>query len=334
MRETDVAAGGAGCDQAASALEGWARSLMAAATPPTLERTLAALRSELARVAVDAPAFEARQLLAEATGLEPARLIAASAEPLAEPAAGRLEMMLTRRLAGEPLSRILGRRAFMGLDLRITADVLDPRADSETLIVAADELVRTGRLSAPRRILDLGTGSGALALALLELFPDAVATAVDISAPALAVAAGNAVRHDLARRIAFVAGSWFDALGDPVADARGYDLIVANPPYIASREMVELAVAVRDHDPSVALDGGPDGLAAYRAIVSRIGRHLSPDGAALFEFGQGQGDLVESIVLAAGLAIMPRGAPTHHDLAGIERLLVIIRTACCRNQLE
>ncbi len=199
---------------------------------------------------------DARHLLAEALGVE--RMVL-SLEPdriLSKSEAAAYEGFIVRRMAHEPVSRILGRRIFWDRWFKITPQVLDPRPESETLIAAI--LSRP----APRRLLDLGTGSGILAVTLLSEWPRARAVATDLSPGALKVARANAVHHAVADRVDFVASDWF-------ANVTGtFDLIVSNPPYIAADELPALAPEVLDHDPAMALTPGRDGLAAYRAITA------------------------------------------------------------------
>jgi release factor glutamine methyltransferase len=211
------------------------------------------------------------------------------------------------------VSRILGSREFWGLDLAIDPSVLDPRPDTETVVEAALDWIATRHLKNEKlRVLDVGVGSGALLLALLSELPAASGVATDKSATALKLARGNAQRLGFADRCTFVACNFTDALRAP------FDLIVSNPPYISSAEIPALAPEVRDHDPRVALDGGEDGLAAYRSIASDALRLLVPRGRLVVELGQGQADGVSAIVRAAGLSIE---TPIKRDLGGVNRAL-------------
>lgn len=215
----------------------------------------------LKQAGLPTPELDARLLVRGATGASEIEMIrepGAFISPEEEALLGAYEH---RRLAGEPVSRILGRREFWGLDFAVTPAVLDPRADSETLVAAALDLLRG--VEAPR-ILDLGTGSGCLLLALLAERPDALGVGVDISAAALDVARANAVALGLAARAGFVAADWTAGV-DGV-----FDLVVSNPPYIVSAGIAALDAGVRDHDPRLALDGGADGLDAYRALARAL----------------------------------------------------------------
>jgi release factor glutamine methyltransferase len=219
---------------------------------------------------------------------------------------------VARRLAGEPATRILGARAFWTLDLRVTPDVLDPRPDSETIVIAALEAIAT-RKDEPLRILDLGTGSGALLLALLSECPQATGVGVDLSQEACAIARENAERNGLAGRAKIVQGSWIGGLTET------FDVIVSNPPYIESAVIPGLAQEVHQHDPMLALDGGADGLTAYREIARALPAVLRPGGVAVLELGIGQGPAVAGLAEAAGLSV--RGS--REDLGGVQRALVL-----------
>jgi release factor glutamine methyltransferase len=219
-----------------------------------------------------------------------------------------------RRLAGEPLSRIVGRRGFWTLDLEVTQDTLDPRPDTETVVEAArDMILLTRTKDAALHILDLGTGTGAILLALLAEFPNACGLGVDISPAAIAVAQRNAEHASLDQRARFQQGNWIAGLSGQ------FDLIVSNPPYIPSAEIPGLDREVRDHDPLLALDGGNDGLACYRSILPGIPALLASDGFAILEFGQGQGASVQPLAEAAGLSVVE----FRNDLSGIERSIIL-----------
>ena len=214
-----------------------------------------------------------------------------------------------RRLAHEPVSRIVGRREFWGLEFEVTDATLDPRADSETLIEAALDLLRD--VKSPR-LLDIGTGTGCLLLALLHERQDASGIGVDVSPDTLKVAERNAARLDLALRAGFTEGVWCGGL-----DMR-FDLVISNPPYIERDTIGSLAPEVCLHDPVLALDGGVDGLDAYRALVAEIPDVLVPGGVAVIELGAGQADAVAALFELAGFTAIS----TKKDLAGIDRALV------------
>jgi release factor glutamine methyltransferase len=222
-------------------------------------------------------------------------------------------MLAARRLRHEPVARIFGRKEFWNLTLTVTPDVLVPRPETETVVEAAlDAAVRDALQMEKLRILDIGTGSGALLLALLSELPHAVGTGTDISTAALAVARANAERNDLSDRCSFVACDIAAGLKGP------FDLIVSNPPYIARRDIARLAPDVRDYDPPLALDGGDDGLGAYRAIAAQAPGLLAPGGRLIVELGAGQEVAVRALFTKAGLTV----APAHDDLAGIPRALI------------
>jgi release factor glutamine methyltransferase len=276
---------------------------------PTTSRTaaLAALAEAFAGV-VDAPAREAALVL-RAAGLRPTDLIANPDAPLGA-AAADVQRCAARRAAGEPLSRILGRREFWGLEFALSPETLDPRPDTETIVEAALAAFAARRDEA-LRIVDFGVGSGALLAALLSEFPAAHGVGVDLSPGAAAQARANLESLGLEARAEIRVGDWAEGL-----DGR-FDLIVANPPYVRSGDIAGLAREVRDHDPRLALDGGADGLDAYRALTPQIARRLASAGRFLVEVGAGQADAVKALATAAGLADLA----THRDLAGVERVV-------------
>jgi release factor glutamine methyltransferase len=262
---------------------------------------------------IDAPELDARILVGHALGLDHAGLVAQADRVLTEGERHQVTALMARRLAREPVARILGVKEFWGLMLALNADTLIPRPDTETLVVAA--LAATGGDKArPLRIADLGTGSGALLLALLSELPASHGVGTDVSTAALACARSNSAALGLAGRASFLACDQGTALKG------GFDLIVANPPYVASSDIAALQPEVRDFDPRRALDGGADGLAAYRAIADDARRLLAPDGVLVLEMGAGQLDKVTSIVARRGL--LPAAAP-RFDLAGVPRALTV-----------
>jgi len=268
----------------------------------------AALRAgtrRLSEAGIEGAAGDARALLAEAMGMARERLTLHLGEALAPEAAARFEAMLARRAGREPVARILGRRVFWGREFAVTPAVLDPRPETECLIAAA--------LGAPvpGQLLDLGTGTGCIAVTLLAEWPGARGVATDISEAALAVAAGNAARHGVAGRLDLRRADWLAGL-----DGR-FDLIVSNPPYIARAEMAGLAPEVRGHDPHLALSDGADGLSAYRALARGAVRHIVPGGRLIVEIGWRQGPEVAAILGAAGLS----GVRILPDLDGRDRVV-------------
>jgi release factor glutamine methyltransferase len=258
---------------------------------------------------LDTPVLDARLIVQHALGIDWNTLFMAADQPLAEDERTRLEAGLARRAAREPVSRIVGHRHFWTLNLAVTPDTLDPRPDTETLIEAA--VAAMPDRTTPLTILDLGTGTGALLIALLKEYPEATGIGVDVSVGALAVAKGNAASHGVSDRAAFRQGVWTDGVDGP------FDLIVSNPPYIERGDLAGLAPEVREHDPVVALDGGPDGLDAYRAIVPALAALLAPGGLAILEIGEGQGDAVVALAEASRLQSTER----RRDLGNIERAL-------------
>ncbi|MCX7324678.1 MAG: peptide chain release factor N(5)-glutamine methyltransferase [Hyphomicrobiales bacterium] len=226
-------------------------------------------------------------------------------EPLGAAQWHDLEAMVVKRLLGVPMARLLGWRDFWGLCFHLSPDTLEPRPDSETVIEAAITLMRQRGIAAPR-ILDLGTGTGCLLVALLTEWPGAIGLGIDISAGAVATASRNASDNGVTERATFRQGSWTEGLAGP------FDLIVSNPPYIAADEIAGLAREVREHDPLRALDGGPDGLEPYRQIIPALPRLLAPGGAAVLEIGAGQHGAVRDLAASAGLA----GHSSRVDLGG------------------
>ncbi|MDQ7071368.1 MAG: peptide chain release factor N(5)-glutamine methyltransferase [Rhodobacterales bacterium] len=238
---------------------------------------------------IDGATRDARLLLAQALGIGVDRLTIEAEKTVTQSELETFSAMLDRRVAREPVARILGRRAFWGRDFMVTPDVLDPRPETETLIEAA---LAGG---AVERILDLGTGSGILALTLLAEWPEARAVASDISEDALIVCVKNAGKHGLGPRLSVLVSDWYEQI-DGV-----FDLIVSNPPYIAAAEMGDLSEEVRQFDPFIALSPGGDGLEAYRIIAAGAQNRLAPNGRILVEIGHLQGVAVAGIFANAGL---------------------------------
>lgn len=271
------------------------------------------LRARLQTYDDESAELDARLLLGEVLGLDLTGLMRAANRVIGDHEANRLHAFARRRLNGEPVARILGVREFWGLPLRLCADTLVPRPDTETLIEAALDIIRAERRHEdPLRIADLGTGSGAILLALLSELPHAFGIGTDINLAALQTARDNARQLGFAARAGFAACDYASAL------AGGFDLVVSNPPYIRSAEIADLAIEVRDHDPHRALDGGPDGLAAYRVIVPAAACLLAPGGMLIVELGHDQSGAVVDLVAAAGLTL---SGPPRHDLSGIRRAL-------------
>ncbi len=260
--------------------------------------------ARLGGAGVPDPGRDARRLMAAALGVEAGALIAHLRDPLGEGAQAAFDGLLNRREAREPVSHILGGRWFYGRWFEVTADVLDPRPETEALISCA--------LAEPfEKLLDLGTGSGAIAISLLAERAGARAVGTDISPEALAVAGRNAVAHGVTPRLILPLSDWFEDVGGR------FDLIVSNPPYIAAGEMAGLEPEVREWEPAVALTDGGDGLSAYRAIAHGAPDHLRPGGRVIVEIGATQGTAVASLFRAAGL----EEVAVHPDLGGADRVV-------------
>jgi release factor glutamine methyltransferase len=265
---------------------------------------------------IESPELDARLLVGHALGLDHAALAAQSRRLLTSPDADAIAALAARRLAHEPVARILGHKEFWGLPFKLNAETLVPRPETETVVEAALAMVGgDDRASRALRIADLGTGSGALLLALLSELRFACGIGTDLSTAALGCARDNAAALGLATRASFVACDYAAALAGPI------DLLVANPPYIARGDIAALPPEVRDFDPRRALDGGPDGLDGYRAIAGDAARLLAPGGVLVLELGFGQLAPVTSLLAAAGQAPIA----VESDLAGVARALVTRR---------
>lgn len=264
----------------------------------------AALAQLAPLIGVDEAARDLRLILQRATGWSAARLGVGAAEPLAPAALGLAEAMLAARLARQPLAQILGEWAFYGRDFIVTPDTLVPRPDTETLIDLA--------LGAPfSRLIDLGTGSGAIAVTLLAERRQASGLATDISPDARDVAARNAARHGVADRLDLRCADWWAGI------AGAFDLIVSNPPYVPEADYAGLAPEITEWEPRGALTPGGDGLGAYRAILDGLGPHLSAGGRCLVEIGADQGRDVAALFTAAGLV----DVAVHPDINGKDRVV-------------
>lgn len=256
--------------------------------------------------------FEARLLVERALGCGAVDILSGRAGAVEGVAAERLAGLLQRRLAHEPIAYIFGEREFWSLPIAVSPDVLIPRPDSETLIEAA--LRSVSPRDRPLRVLDLGTGSGCLLLALLSEWPDAIGIGIDISQAALRMARDNAVRLCLDDRAAFVCSDWDDALGD-----RKFDLVVSNPPYISEAEIPTLAPDIRRFEPILALSAGVDGLAAYRRVLPACRRLLAPAATAFIEIPAALASAVGALARAEGLQIVD----VKPDISAQSRCLVV-----------
>jgi release factor glutamine methyltransferase len=277
----------------------------------TVETARRALTARFESAAIESASLDARLLAGHVLGLDLTGLITSAQRQLTPDEAARLDDFARRRLAGEPIARIVGEKEFWGLPLALSPATLVPRPDTETVVELALELLRADAANGrPLRIADLGTGSGAILLALLSELPTATGFGTDISEQALQTAAANAVRARLANRATFIACDYAAGLSGP------FDLIVSNPPYIRAADIAGLAVEVREYDPRAALDGGADGLDAYRALIPQAAGLLAPGAVLVVEAGEGQSGPINTLMTLAGLA--PTGAPKA-DLAGIPR---------------
>jgi release factor glutamine methyltransferase len=280
-------------------------------TSETVETARRALMARFKSDEVESAEIDARILIGHVLGLDLTGLITSAQRRLTADESARLEDFARRRLAGEPVARIVGEKEFWGLPLRLSPATLVPRPDTETVVELALELLRAdGATGRPLRIADLGTGSGAILLALLSELPMAQGFGTDISEPALQTAAANAVSAGLAARATFIACDYASGLSGL------FDLIVSNPPYIRAADIAGLAVEVREFDPRAALDGGADGLDAYRALIPQAALLLAPGAVLVVEAGEGQSGLINGLMTLAGLT--PTGGPKA-DLGGIPR---------------
>ncbi|MBS7541136.1 peptide chain release factor N(5)-glutamine methyltransferase [Ancylobacter lacus] len=271
---------------------------------------LAATTARLRAAGLDEPAREARLLVKAALGLTDADLIARDEVAVEDGHIVHLTALTSRRAGGEPLARLTGRREFWSLDLALSPDTLVPRPETEILVEAA--LAAFPERDSPLRILDLGTGSGAILAALLAERPAAYGVGVDRAEGAARQASINLERLGFSGRFGILVGEWAQAIG-----AR-FDLVVSNPPYIVTSDIATLEREVREHDPHLALDGGADGLEAYRAIAAALPGLLAPGGRVVLELGAGQEAAVAGLLRARNLT----PTPARRDLAGIARAIV------------
>lgn len=276
--------------------------------------TLAASRAQaqdvLARAGVDNPALDARLLLEAATGLSRTDLLLKAQDTLSAEAEAVYQHLITRRAGREPVARILGQREFWGLPFTLSPGTLEPRPDSEVLIEAALHYAPQAK-----RMIDLGTGTGCLLAALLSELPQATGIAVDTNPQALDAARQNLAALELESRAEFVLGNWWE----PVTGQ--FDLIISNPPYLTSAEVAAAQPEVRLHDPALALDGGGDGLAAYRALLTGAHLYMAIGAVMVLELGQGQGPDVSALAAKNGLKVNEIKA----DYGGVPRAMVLTR---------
>lgn len=277
----------------------------------TVEKARRTLTADLKMAGVASAELDARLIVGGALALDLTGMITAAGRVLTAMESQNIEAFARRRIAGEPVARLLGLKEFWGLPLQLSPATLVPRPETETVVELALEMGRNLQRPGSRlRIADIGTGSGAILLALLSEWGDATGVGTDISPAALQTAKQNAARLDLASRASFVECNYAAAL------TGSFDLIVSNPPYIRSAEIAGLAAEVRDYDPVAALDGGADGLDAYRSLIPQAAHLLAPGGTLIVETGYGQSGPVAELMRAAGLT---SAGPPKEDLAGIPR---------------
>ena len=287
---------------------------------PDKPRSLDGLRRDLcdrfSKAGIESAALDARLIVQHALHLSHEQLIGLGGRAISDEELAEVEKLAQRRLDREPVSRIVGKREFFGREFEINPDVLDPRADTETLIEQAlAAAAHIDEADCDLRIADVGSGSGAIIVTLLAELSGATGAAVDISRSALRVARCNAIRHGVLDRLDLVEMSWLSEM------QQLFDIIVSNPPYIESGEFANLAPEVRDFDPGLALDGGVDGLAAYRALVPQATRCLKPGGCLILEVGAGQHEDVLNLMKLAGLGACEAVPAFRKDLSGIIRVV-------------
>jgi release factor glutamine methyltransferase len=275
-----------------------------------LEKLIREARDRLEVAKVENAAFDARLLVEHFTGTTRTDAVVRPEREITEDAVERVRAALARRLSGEPVHRILGRREFYGLELGLSPTTLEPRPDTEILVDRIAPLLK--RMPPPVRILDLGTGTGAIALALLSVVPEAMAVGADVAPEAVETAVANAARNGFSERFEGVVSDWFSAINGK------FHAIVSNPPYIEAQELASLPQEVRLFDPQKALDGGHDGLDAYRVIAKDAGSFLERDGLIGVETGFRQHSEVTAVFGRAGFALVDAGK----DLSGLDRTLI------------
>jgi release factor glutamine methyltransferase len=277
----------------------------------TIDQARRRLAQALRQHGLDSADLDARLLVGHALSLDHAALARESGRALTAAEADAIAVLAARRLAREPVARIIGQKEFWELPLNLNSETLVPRPETETVVEAALEALGPERRARSLRVADLGTGAGPLLLALLSECPAATGVGTDTSRAALACARENARALGLAGRAAFVVTDYGSALAGP------FDLVVSNPPYVRHDDIANLQPEVRDFDPARALDGGSDGLDGYRVIGADARRLLAPEGVLVVELGAGQLTAVASLFATAGLAV----APPRHDLSGVPRAL-------------
>ena len=281
----------------------------------------------LTRLGFETAALDAKLLTGHALGLDALGLATREQDSVSDEAASRIADLLQRRMSGESVARIIGTREFYGLTFRLTPATLEPRPETELLVDLAIKALPQGGC-----LLDLGTGTGCIPIAILANRPDATGVATDLNPDALSMARENADQNSVADRLAFAQGSWFEALEASLrsmallppgeggwlgGSGAKFNLITSNPPYITSAVVETLSPEVKDFDPRLALDGGPDGLAPYRVIAAESARYLKPGGQVLVEIGYDQGAAVRALFAEHGFADIV----VHKDLNGLDRVV-------------
>lgn len=275
------------------------------------------LKQALGTAEGESAALVARQLMTDIAGLERADFtLSSSRTQISSESAAQIEVIVARRLKGEPLGRILGYRHFWKERFDLSPDTLEPRPDTETLIEAVLESFAD---KPPATILDLGTGSGCILISLLGEFPSATGTGVDLSSGACDAALGNSRRLGFQDRCRILNGSWLE----PLANSDRFDLIVSNPPYIPQKDIANLQGEVRNYDPILALDGGNDGLAPYKILLPKLKKHLSPSGRVFLEFGYGQDADISRLAAKSGATLIR----IKRDLGGVARVAELVYPA-------
>lgn len=284
-----------------------------------LKEIYSEMKEVLGQAGLEKPDLEARIIIEERAGFDWSDIVTCANVEVSSDVCEVMRKDVLMRIKGKPLSRIYNKREFWGREFLLSSDTLDPRPDTELIIELALERFKDISLAEqPQNILDMGTGSGCVLIALLCEFPKAQGVGVDLSQGALDMAAKNAQQNGVADRAGFVNGSWWSAL-DAQKVQQKFDLIVSNPPYISNQVIPTLAPEVKNHDPVLALDGGDDGLDAYKIIFSRLKKHLSRAGIALLEIGYDQENDVMRLSEESGFALRS----VHNDLAGNPRVVEI-----------
>jgi release factor glutamine methyltransferase len=285
-----------------------------------VQNALAHAARQLEQFGIDSARLDASLLLSHVLGIKRERLMLSPEKELDNNEISAFNAVVARRQQCEPVAYITGKKEFWSLDFYVTRDTLIPRPDSETLVDAALKRVRSRKTrmqAKPTTLLDIGTGTGCLLIALLKELPEFRGTGVDNSERALQVAKENAKRHGVEKRAEFIRSHWCDALDGT------FDLILSNPPYIAETDMAALMPDVARYEPRSALVAGADGLSAYRALAPQVAAKLNPGGTVLFEVGQGQAEKVAALLAAQGLEMQP----PEKDLAGITRCVIAEKRA-------